>query len=341
MKKRISLSILIIALLVVAILPASAQSSPDPTLLSFVQAAFTNTLAVNSLSVAVKSSTDTSGLGNGGNGGGNGGGGGFGGFNSTRTASYQLASNASDNWNVSGTSTTAPGAASNATPEANATASDNNTTEEVRIVDGKTYIRFTEIPQRMQQQNPPSTWVDVATLPPPPQGSFGRGFAATAPTADQILSALSLPVDATGVSAITEQAADTIDGMAMRVFQIGLNVDAILKNNSAASLLGGFGGGFGGGRGGGFGGRGNGGNGGAQATPPVNPPATVEPTSSANTQVTLTVWVGTDNLVHRITSAVVRSNMGANGQGSITLNSTTDFANFNQPMTITAPTIGS
>ena len=337
MKKRILLFGLILALLVVAIVPASAQSSVDPTLLSFVQSAFTNTLAVNSLSVDVKSSTDTSGLGNGG---------GFGGFGANRTASYELASNTSDDWNVSGTTTIIP-TASNATEEANATPVDTTTTEEIRIVDGKTYIRFTEIPQRMQQQNPPADWVDVATLPPPAQGTFGGNFATSAPTANQILSALSLPVDSTGVTAITEQAADTIDGAAMRVFQITLDVDALLKSDAAASLLGGGGfgrGGFGGGRGG-FGGR-PGANGGAQATPPVNAPAgapaaTVEAPSSANTQVTLTVWIGADNLVHRIASVVTRSNMGADGQGSITLNTTTDFANFNQPMTITAPTVGS
>jgi hypothetical protein len=303
-------------------------------LLSFVQSAFTNTLAVNSLSVDVKSSTDTNGMGNGG---------GFGGFGANRTASYQLASNASDDWNVSGTTTTIP-TASNATPDANATPTDNNTTEEIRIVDGKTYIRFTEIPQRMQQQNPPADWVDVVALPPPAQGTFGGNFATNAPTANQILLALSVPVNSTGVTAITEQAADTIDGAAMRVFQITLDVDALLQSD-AASLLGagGFGrGGFGGGRGGNRPG-GNGGNG-AQATPPVNAPnpaATAEAPSAANTQVTLTVWIGTDNLVHRIVSVITRSNMGADGQGSITLNTTTDFANFNQPMTITAPTAGS
>ena len=65
MKKRFSLSMLILALLVAAVVPASAQSSVDPTLLSFVQSAFTNTLAVNSLSVNVTTSTDSSGAGNG------------------------------------------------------------------------------------------------------------------------------------------------------------------------------------------------------------------------------------------------------------------------------------
>jgi hypothetical protein len=272
-------------------------------------------------------------------------GGGFGGFGANRTASYQLASNASDGWNVSGTTTTIP-TASNATPDANATPTDNNTTEEIRIVDGKTYIRFTEIPQRMQQQNPPADWVDVATLPAPAQGTFGGNFATSAPTANQILEALSLPINSTGVTTITEQAADTLDGTAMRVFQITLDVDALLQSD-AASLLGagGFGrGGFGGGRGGNRPGGANG----AQATPPVNAPnpagapvATVEAPSSANTQVMLTAWIGTDNLVHRIASVITRSNMGADGQGSITLNTTTDFSSFNQPMTITAPTVGS
>ncbi|MEO8396287.1 MAG: hypothetical protein ABI700_25065 [Chloroflexota bacterium] len=349
MKKRISLSLLILALLVAAIVPASAQSSVDPTLLSFVQSAFTNTLAVNSLSVDVNTSTDTAGLGNGGANGG----GGFGGFGVNRTASYQLASNASDDWNVSGTTSTTTAGGPAATAEANSTPVDNTTTEEIRIVDGKTYIRFTAIPQRMQQQNPPADWVDVATLPAPAQGTFGGNFATSAPTANQILEALSLPVDATGVSAITEQVADTIDGAAMRVFQVTVDVDALLKSDAAASLFaGGFGrgggpAGFGGGRGG-FGGNrpgGNGGNG-AQATPPVNAPAgapaaTVEAPSSANTQVTLTVWIGADNFVYRITSAVARTGMGQDGQGSTTLTTTTDFANFNQPMTITAPTAGS
>ena len=330
MRKRISLSILILAILIAgSILPASAQSSVDPTLLSFVQAAFTNTLAVNSLSVDVDASTATSG-------------GALGGFGVERKASYQLASNASDDWNVTGKTSTIP-SAGNATPEANSTPQDNTTTEEITIVDGKTYIRFTEIPQRMQQQNPPSTWVDASTLPAPAQGNggFGGGFAASAPTATQILEALSLPIDATSVTGITEQAADTIDGTAMRVFQITLNVDVILKSDAASLVNAGFGrGGFGGGRNGANGG----GNGGAQATPPVNAPgpaATVEPASSANTQITLTVWVGTDNFVHRIVSAVTRSNMGQNGQASVTLNTTTNFASFNQPVTISAPTIGS
>ncbi len=344
MKKCLSLSLLILALLVAAIVPASAQSSVDPTALSFVQSAFTNTFAVSSLSVDTQSSTATAGLGSGGGNGNGGGFGGFGGFGVNRTSSYQLASNASDDSNVSGTTTTLANA-SNATPDANVTPVDNNTTEEIRIVDGKTYIRYTEIPERMQQQNPPADWVDVATLPQPAQGTFGGGFATSAPTANQILAALSLPVDATGVTAISEQAADSIDGDAMRVFQITLDVDALLKSDSAA-LLGGFGrGGFGGGRTG-FGANRPGGANGAQATPPVNAPAgapavTIEAPSAANTQVTLTVWIGADNLVHRITSVVARSGMGQDGQGSTTLTTTTDFANFNQPMTITAPTAGS
>ena len=104
---------------------------------------------------------------------------------------------------------------------------------------------------------------------------------------------------------------------------------------------GGFGGAFAG-----RGGRNGGGGNGAQATPPVNAPgggpaATVEAPSAANTQVTLTVWIGADDFVYRIASAVTRSNMGQDGQASITLNTTTDFADFNQPMTITAPTTGS
>ncbi len=338
MKRRLSLLVLIFALLAAAIVPASAQSSVDPTLLSFVQSALTNTLAVNSLSVNVTTSTDSSGAANGN-------GGGFGGFGAERSASYQLASNASDDWNVSGTTSTTTTGGPAATADANGTPSDNTTTEEIRIVDGKTYIRYTAIPARMQQQNPPTDWVDVATLPQPAQGTFGGNFAASVPTADQILEALSLPVDATSVTAITEQAADTINGAAMRVFQITLDVDALLKSNTAASLFGA--GGFGrGGFGGNFAGRGGRGGNGAQGTPPANAPAggpaaTVEAPSAANTQVTLTVWIGADNFVYRIVSTVTRSNMGQNGQASITLNTTTNYADFNQPMTISAPTAGS
>ena len=312
MKKFTLFLILIVASLAAGSLSiASAQSSVDATLLSFVQTAFKNTSAATSLEVDVNALSSNLAAGK---------------TTATptlqRTSSFQLMSDGNGGWNITGHQTFGPPVPANATPEANAT--DNNTTLEMVVLGGKTYIRYTEIPPRMTPQNPPPNWTDTASLP------AGTAFAGGTPTAKDILTLLSVPLDATSVTSLNEQAADTIDGMAMRVFQITLDTQKVMDSDAAGVLNTGLA-------------RPTG----AAAPPPATvspaatPQATPVPMSPDNTGITLTVWIGTDNLVHRITSVVIRSQMGAKADTTTTLTNTTDFTNFNQPVTISAPAIGS
>ncbi|HVU15055.1 MAG TPA: hypothetical protein VHD90_27465 [Phototrophicaceae bacterium] len=322
MKKTLSLLILIFSISLVAVFPTSAQAGPDPTLVTFIQTAFQNTLAVSSLAVtadgisanmAAGQTTGTPTL--------------------ERMSSYQL-SMSGGAWNMTGTQSFGP-PASAATPEANATpeaateqalTGANVTTLQEVILDGKTYIRYTAIPQRMETQNPPPNWTDTSTLP------SGTTFAGGIPTADQVLQLLALPISTTSITNLSEGTATTMDGTSMRVFNVTMDVQSVL-NSSAESVL-------------------NIGLGGAPrrpagtatqaaVAPAATPQARAQGMTPANTQLTLTVWIGSDNLVHQITSVVTRLNMGSNADMTTTLTTTTDFTDFNQPVTISAPTLSS
>ncbi len=336
MKKRFAL-VICAALIVGALATVAAQNNVDSNVVNVLQTAFTNTTLASSLTMNVQTTTDVTNP-----------------QTSTTTnrqgsATYQMVGTATD-WNISGSETTtggAPGTVSAGTP----TAAPQNTSIDLVIVDGKTYIRFTAVPDYMQQQNLPTVWTEV-----PAQGQVGNGASGNGGnggarggffgggvniTSAQIAAVLYLPLDAASVTAASGPTTDTIDGQSMNAYQVTFDPTA-LGNSQAASLVrGAFGGGFAGGRGGNGAGRGSGtpaANGGAATQQAFQP-------TPMNTQVTATIWVGSDGLIYQIKTVVTRTPVDANatGPGAIdtTTTITTDFTNFNQAVTITAPTVGS
>lgn len=326
MKKRFGL-LLGLVLVLAGILPASAQSSIDPQLQGVLQTAFTNMLFETSMTLTTNSSTETADAQAAGT--------------PARQSSgkFQLAATATD-WNISGSETTTINGAFGGAGDASATAEPATISLDFVMVDGKSYVRFTSVPEAMQQ-NLSSDWTEVGQGQGGQNGQNGRGgFAGAFTSSQQITAALYLPLDATSVTALTEAPADTIDGQAMRVFQISFDPQA-LANTQAAPLVRGVGG-FSGGRGTGGGQNAPAGNGndGAQATRPAGGGFQFAP---MNTEITATVWVGSDQLIHRIETVVTRTPSDANGTGpgaaASTTTTTTDFSDFNQPVTITAPAV--
>ena len=329
MKKHFTLVICCI-LIIAATLPARAQDSVDPQLLNTVQTAFTNLLNQSSFTQNTTSTTEFPDTLNGA-------------VTNQGSASYQLAA-AANGWNISGTQTTTI----SAPPGGNI--SDTATTSmELVIVDGISYIRFTAVPEFMQSRNLPQVWTAL-------DQSQEQRFAGMKTSSEEVTVALNLPLDASGITALTETAADTIDGQAMRVFQITFDSQAVM-NSGASSLIGGAGdsmviiGDERVGESGGPSVSSSGGGGVPSGAPDTNssgggsaPPiqqGNFQP-PSMDSQITATVWVGSDGLVHRITIVVTSTptDSSVGNSGSSTVTTTIDFTDFNQSITIAAPTVG-
>lgn len=351
MRKRIPLSMLAVGLLTLgAVAPTMAQTNVDTSLLDAVKTAFDSTNAVTSVTV---NSQSTSGA-----------------AQSDANApsrtiiqSDQIAANGSG-WDVSGSLTTSSTGGQNGASE---------TTLEYIEVNGVTYVRFTAIPEQMTQMGLPTEWVDVSTLGRIP----GVSVNADGSISVAALDVLELPLDTSSVTAISELPAETIDGVNMRVFQLTLDASALEASDAAGLLDVNVGGGFGGGRSGNgqqlpdgqapqdMNGQqppqGQPGNG--QQPPGGQPPADangqqppqgqtgngqppggfqMQPLSAENMQVSVTVWVGDDGLVHRVSSNVAAapaSDAATSGPMASGFNVTTvsDFSQFNVPVQISAP----
>ncbi|MEO8611360.1 MAG: hypothetical protein ABI690_25915 [Chloroflexota bacterium] len=340
MKKRIVIPLLLMGCLTIwGVVPTFAQSTVDPQLLNTLKTAFDNTKAATSMTVSVDATTvrdgqtDTTPA-------------------RTETDALQMAANATG-WDVSGSRTTVSNVPANAAN--NTAAATQTTTTEFIVVDGKTYIRFTAIPDSMTQQNLPKDWVAADQL--------GRGQGGQGQGGGRLLGnftsegSLLLPVDSTSVTAVSEGQADTLDGQNMHVYQLTLNPTAVANSDAASLLTAAFGGG-------GFGREGNAGqatNG--QQPPPASggqqgnngqPPAGNGGPQGGfgarfdmqNSTINLTVWVGDDNLIHQIQSVVVvtpsaNANTDANAPAptAVTVTRMVDFSHFNEPVTITAPQV--
>lgn len=349
MKRYLYLTLLAVTVVaLVGVMPTMAQTSVDSETLDAVQAALTNTQAVSSMTVSVQSQTTRDGQ-----------------TDATptqqQTSSYQLATT-STGWNISGTETS-----TRTLPATDgSTATTTNTTMEFVVVDGVTYIRFTALPDTANGQNLPQDWVNADTLNRMPGGRIFGNLPSDGSLPSSVGAGLSLPLNATSVTAATELASDTIDDQTMRVFQFTL--DPASLTGSAAGLINiGLGGGLGGlpgvngqmppsdgsgappamgdGQqppGNGAGAPPNPGNG--QQPPDMGngqPPMGM--ISAENAQVVVMVWVGADNFVHRISSAVTLTPMGNAPDGSAITGSTTtttvDYTGFNQPISIAAPQV--
>ncbi|MDX2161425.1 MAG: hypothetical protein SF162_08890 [bacterium] len=304
---------------------ASAQSV-DPALLDVVTTAFTETAAVASLSIQSQTVTETEGLPQGFQ------------IGQQETVSAQLA-RSGDDWNLTRTSTTVL-----TTPQG-----ETRIASELIVVDGVTYIRFSEAPEAMAD-GLPTTWANAADL------ALGDGGAADALVSADPLGELSLPIDAAAILSLTELQSADMDGQPMRVIQVSLDPAAILESEAAA-LVTGAAGGLGGGMGaGGFPG-GPGGEGMPAlpegVTPPqggalpegMTPPADGEApeVTAEDFEMTFAVYIGAnDGLIHRIYRVIaIAPSAGDQGMAlSFTTTTLTNYADFNAPITISAPTLG-
>lgn len=303
---------------------AAAQSSADPALLDAVAQAFEKSRAAASLHIERQSVTEIAGAE----------------FSLTQreTASFDVAQGA-DGWNLAGkqaTTSTIQGA-------------EVTSTTETIILDGVVYLRFTGQgagfpgagggPGGQNAPSQPEGWSQVeqpqAGQETPPGLGRGGGMA----SANSALGMLLLPVSADSALAIKELASDTINGQAMRVFQVTIDPQAALDA--------GFGGLLNAGAGLFFGRRLNAD---PNAEPLSAPPATPGAeggfqgapmmANPENIQITFAVYIGQDDgYIHRIYSVV--SSLSDAAPGQVTATSITDFSAFGAPVNITAPEIGS
>lgn len=304
---------------------AAAQSSADPALLDAVTQAFEKSRAVASLHIERQSITEIAGAE----------------FSLTQreTASFDAAQGA-DGWNLAGKQTTTA-----AVQGAEVT----STTETV-ILDGVVYLRLTGqragFPGAGGQNAPsqPEGWFQVEQPQDGQAMPTGLGRGGGMASANSALGMLLLPVSADSALAIKELASDTINGQAMRVFQVTVDPQAVLDA--------------------GFGGLLNAGAGlfGRQlnAAPNAEPPSAPDPNAAPpatpgaeggfqgapmmvnpeNIQITFAVYIGQDDgYIHRIYSVV--SSLSDAAPGQVTATSITDFSAFGAPVNITAPEIGS
>ncbi|MBK8027119.1 MAG: hypothetical protein IPK19_38460 [Chloroflexi bacterium] len=205
---------------------ASAQAGADPALVMLIGTAFENTLARSSLHVQVQSITERSG------------GQENAGIQSSSNAAYDLAKSA-DGWNVSGSRT------SSSTTPAGAFES----TTELVILDGVVYMKTDgagQFPGGPGGQGSadgtgaaaevPTGWFEVsaptdAAADSGPAGGFRGGLGA-----NDALGTLALPVSAASALAVAELPGDTIDGQAMRVFQVTLDAQAVIDSGASGPV---------------------------------------------------------------------------------------------------------
>ncbi|MBL8134540.1 MAG: hypothetical protein JNL42_21960 [Anaerolineae bacterium] len=316
---------LIAAALLIGIIPVGAQSA-DPALIALVAGAFETTLARSSMHIQSQTATESA-AGQGG------------GFQSTGSAAYDLAQTA-DGWNLSGSRTT-----SSATPNGAF-----ETTTAIILLDGVVYRRV----EGDAGFGPPTggTADSGAAAPTTPEGwaevgaqedvqSGGRGGMIDAGDA---LGVLLLPISAESVTSIAELPGDTLEGQAMRIFQVTIDPQAVIESGMSGLMGGGFAGG-----GPGAGGFPPGAEGtpmppagDAGQAPPADAPegALAGALSDAEISLTFAVYIGVeDGLVHRVYSVVDAA--GGGGVFTTRTTSVTDFSAFDVPVTITAPVIGS
>ncbi|NUQ06967.1 MAG: hypothetical protein HUU31_24005, partial [Anaerolineae bacterium] len=225
---------LIAAVLLIGIIPVGAQSA-DPALIDVVAGAFENTLARSSIHVQAQTATESSG--------GQVGGGQSGGFQSTGSAAYDLARTA-EGWNLSGSRTT-----SSATPNGAFA-----TTTAIILLDGVVYRRVEggagfgppaggAADSSAAASTMPEGWIEVGAQEDAQGG--GRGGMIDAGDA---LGVLLLPISAESVTSLVELSGDTLEGQAMRIFQVTLDPQAVIESGLSGLTGGGFaGGGFAGG----------------------------------------------------------------------------------------------
>jgi hypothetical protein len=171
---------------------------------------------------------------------------------------------------------------------------------------------------------------------------MGGGLASL--SQETLLSDLSLPITTESVTGITALADAEIDGETMRVYQITLDPAAVLESDAAAVLDIGFGGISGAG---GFGGLPDAQmpEGMSAVTPPAQMAVPAEIPSPDDFQMTLAVYINTEGFVTRIYSVIASTISTASPMGemtmSLTLTTQTDYSQFNEPLEIAAPELGS
>lgn len=305
---------LALVLTVFSAVAVNAQEVVDAAQLDAIIAAFEDTRAVSSLHLEAQSQTEISGL------------------PAAIAAGMQNAeifdlAKSGEVWNAAGTRTISVTLPTGAI----------EITAETVLLDGAAYVRLSGLPAEMGQ-NVPEGWFDTAAL----ADDAGQVPFVNGADANLLLGSLGFPVNAESVIALSELAGDTIDGQAMRVFQLTLDPAAVLESDAAGLLNAGMGGGlFMGGPGqGGFPGGGDftlpeG------VTPPEGgtPPTDMAAPNPEDFQVTFAVYIGADDgLIHRVYSVIASAPADDAAQPfGLTMTTITNYSKFNEPVIITAP----
>lgn len=300
MKKLLSAA-LIIGVLVVSIGAAGAQAI-DPALLETVARATENTRASTSLHVTAQSLTESEGSDLS--------------LSSQRTQEFDFAKTETG-WNIEGTVAYAM----------SLPFGEFQISTEIIVVDGVTYVRSSDAPAELPLTLP-TTWVNLEEY----NAESPNGGLPISASAEELLAALMIPINAESVTAIAALPDDEIDGQTMQVYQITVDSAAVLESEAASLFDIGMGGG---------GAVPAGGLQPPQGAPELPAaPTEMETPSPEDIQMIFAVYVGADDgLVHRVYAVV---NIAASGEGAnLTSTTITDYSNFNEAVEITAPELDS
>lgn len=298
--KKLLITVFIIGVLSVSIGAADAQAI-DPALLETVAKAMENTRASTSLHLTAQSLTESVGSDRS--------------RSSQRTQDFDFAKTETG-WDMEGTVTYA----------LSLPLGEFQISGEIIAVGGITYVRAGDAPAELPLTLP-TTWVNLEEY----NAESPNGGLPIAASAEELLAALMIPINAESVTAIATLPDDEIDGQTMQVYQITVDSAAVLESEAASLFDIGMGGGavFAGG-----------------SRPPQGAPelpaapTEMETPSPEDIQMIFAVYIGADDgLVHRIYAVV---NIAASGEGAnLTSTTVTDYSNFNEAVEITAPELGS
>lgn len=300
MKKLLRVA-LIIGVLVVSIGAAGAQAI-DPALLETIATAMENTRASTSLHVTAQSLTESVGTDRS--------------LSSQRTQDFDFAKTETG-WDMEGTVTYA----------LSLPLGEFRISGEIIAVGGITYVRAGDAPADLPL-NLPTTWVNLEEY----NAESPNGGLPIAASAEGLLAALMIPINAESVTAIAALPDDEIDGQTMQVYQITIDSAAVLESEAASLFDIRMGGG---------GAVPAGGLRPPQGAPELPAaPTELETPSPEDIQMTFAIYIGADDgLVHRVYAVV---NIAPSGEGAnLTSTTITDYANFNAAVEITAPELGS
>jgi len=187
-----------------------AQSSADSALVEVVAEAFSNTLSIESLHITSQSLTEISGL----------------------PENMSLGQQSAEILDLNHIDTEIQAQGTRTTKMSLPTGEMSSALEYV-VIDGKTYVRFTEVPATMADILP-ETWVDLETFTLEADSSqMLTALSNLNPeTPQSLLGFLNLPISTESITDIKRIADSEIDGQTMSVYQVTLDSAVVLDSDA-------------------------------------------------------------------------------------------------------------